>query len=114
MAALNPFDLIAENRYQAWLEAEQRGERRAQPAPTKTPSRKSFEAVIYEELIKRLERAAACDRDSERRARWLEQAASLEMRLMVAFERKDSMRLARVLAQSIRERRASLGLGDRL
>lgn len=106
---MSVFDILAENRYQQWLETRRQPGYQA-PAPLgATRSRLSFEGMLYQEVLKLLERAGEAPAGTDRQA-LLNEAANVELQLIVALEKKGLTRVAQTLRESIRAHRSGAGI----
>ncbi len=104
---MSVFDTLAENRYQQWLEASRQPGYQAPEPLIATRSRLSFEGMLYQEVMSLLERAGSASLAYDRDA-LLDEAANVELQLIVALEKKGLPRVAQTLRESIRAHRCNV------
>ncbi|MBX2883047.1 MAG: hypothetical protein KTR32_24050 [Granulosicoccus sp.] len=104
---MSVFDTLAESRYQQWLKAHDRDQQSLPEHPPQTASRKSFEGLLFQDILSTLEQAAStsCKRE---RLRLIQHAHNLETQLLVSLEKQRLPMVAQTLQQSIRIHRQSL------
>ncbi|MFK7893143.1 MAG: hypothetical protein AB8B63_20180 [Granulosicoccus sp.] len=106
---MSVFDTLAESRYQQWLERQPESPVTPAAEADKTASRKSFEALLYQDILMLLDKAAK-SRTLKERERNLHQAQGLEMQLLVSLERQGLNKVSLVLQKSIRQKKRLLNL----
>ena len=109
------FDTVAENRYQQWLERKAKPDYKA-PAPASgNASKTSYESRIYTEALSLIHKAALLiENDTEydqfQVQGLLSQVDDLNIQLTILLEKKNLSQVARMLSDSLRQRRLELGL----
>ena len=101
---MDAFDLMAETRYQQWLEKQEQAGYRA-PAPVEnTASRQSYESVLLSEIRTLLSKAAVATL-RQQREEYVARAADLEVQLVISLERQGLPLVAQTLRGVIKRDR---------
>lgn len=100
---MSVFDTLAEQRYQDWLERVSAPGYQPPPA-RETATRKSFEAHVFSDVLRSLDKAGLAD-SQEQQAKHLEKAEQLEMQLIILLERRGMAQAITVLRKAIAQRR---------
>lgn len=103
---MSVFDTLAEQRYQDWLEKVSAPDYEPPPAEKQTARRQSFEAHVFGEVLKHLDRLPALE--PEKRADCLKTARQLEMQLVILLEKRGMPHAIATLRASIAQRRQAV------
>jgi len=107
------FDKLAENRYQQWLIDRSKPDYQPPDPVSRTASRTSFEAQLFQQIQTLLDKAAtAQSRTEPSRELLLAQADALAFQLQISLEKKNLPMVAHTLAASIRQKRLSRNNND--
>ncbi|MFK7997359.1 MAG: hypothetical protein AB8B87_24750 [Granulosicoccus sp.] len=108
------FDTLAENRYQQWLVEKSKPTYKAPDPVSRTRSRTSFEAQLYQQTLDLIESAAKLKADIHHDEKTLNarlaQADERQFQLYVSLEKRNLPLVAATLTQSLNQRKRALGL----
>lgn len=98
------FDTLSESRYQKWLEERSTPGYQTSEPVGKTAARKSFEGLLFQDILHKLELAATCD-TCAKKDKYLLQAAALETQLLISLEKQGLGSVATILQKSLSEKK---------
>lgn len=108
---MNAFDIIAEHRYEEWLERISASDYQP-PAPVRdTVVRKSYEGHVFSEVVSHLEKAFEAD-TAQKRTQLLNKAGQLELQLILLLEKRRMPLAAATMRSSLQAHRERLLLKD--